>query len=164
MRLVALAAVLGLAFVALATAAPAGVPTVTCGSIIVPGGSFSWRPERVILGVVDVPAVRIQRAVATGEGRWPYWTKAGIVVRANSAPVTVGVAAAWRERAAIGWGNVDAAASLRFAACPDSSSLGGWNPYSGGFLLRTRAACVPLVFRVGGRSATVRFGIGKRCA
>jgi hypothetical protein len=25
------------------------------------------------------------------------------------------------------------------------------------------SACVPLIFRVGGRSATVRFGLGRRC-
>ena len=36
--------------------------------------------------------------------------------------------------------------------------------YSGGFFLRSRAACVPLVFRVGSRSAVVRFGVGRRCA
>jgi len=47
---------------------------------------------------------------------------------------------------------------------PPSSSLEGWNPYSGGFLLKTQSACVPLTFRVGSRSATVRFGVGKRCA
>jgi hypothetical protein len=42
--------------------------------------------------------------------------------------------------------------------------LGDWNPYVGGFVLRSRAGCVPLEFRVGGRTATVRFGIGKRCS
>jgi hypothetical protein len=164
MRLAALIGVFGLVLAVLGTAAPAGAPTVTCGSIVVPGGSFSWTPERVVLGVVDVPPARISRAVPTGERRWPYWSKAGIVVRADSAPVTISVAQAWRRRAAIGWGTVDAAASLRFATCPDSSALGGWNPYAGGFLLRVRAACVPLMVRVGDRSTTVRVGIGKRCA
>jgi hypothetical protein len=164
MRLAALTTVLGLALVTIATAAPVGAPTVTCQSIIVPGGSFEWRPRRVVLGVVAVPPAYIPQTVASGSSRWPYWSKSGIVVRADSAPVTVTVPSAWRRRAAIGWGNVDAAASLRFATCPDSSSLRGWNPYSGGFLLRARAACVPLTFRVGDRSATVRFGVGKRCA
>jgi hypothetical protein len=35
--------------------------------------------------------------------------------------------------------------------------------YAGGFQLRVRAACVPLVFRVGRRSATARFGLGRAC-
>jgi hypothetical protein len=68
-----------------------------------------------------------------------------------------------RNRVAIGWGNVDASSTLRFASYPPSSSLGEWNPYAGGFLLRARSACFPLVFRVGERAATVRFAIGKRC-
>jgi hypothetical protein len=35
--------------------------------------------------------------------------------------------------------------------------------YSGGFFLRSPGACLPLTFRVGQRSATVRFGLGRRC-
>ena len=35
--------------------------------------------------------------------------------------------------------------------------------YAGGFFLRSPSVCVPLIFRVGARSATVRFGIGRRC-
>jgi hypothetical protein len=54
--------------------------------------------------------------------------------------------------------------ALRIASCPPSSNLGdGWNPYTGGFQLRARGACVPLIFRVGSRSATVLFGVGKHC-
>jgi hypothetical protein len=146
-----------------ASAAPLGAPGVTCGSIIVPSGSFSWKPERVVLGVVDVPPAYIAQTLESGASRWPFWSKAGMVVRAGSPPVVVSVPPAWRKRVAIGWGNVDAGSSLRFARCPDSSSFGGWNPYAGGFLLKTRSACVPLVFRAGGRTATVRFGVGKRC-
>jgi hypothetical protein len=41
--------------------------------------------------------------------------------------------------------------------------LGAWNGYPGGFFLRASSACVPLVVGVGQRSATVRFGIGRRC-
>jgi hypothetical protein len=36
--------------------------------------------------------------------------------------------------------------------------------YAGGFVLRVRAACLPLEFRVGERSAVVRFGLGRKCA
>jgi len=165
MRLVA--AVLGaLALLGVPVAAwSAGSPsTVTCDSIIDPGGSFTWRPRRVVLGVVAVPPAYIQQTVATGARRWPYWRKAGLVVHADSSPVLVTVPPAWRRRVAIGWGQGAEGAALRIASCPPSSSLGDWNPYAGGFLLRTRAACVPLTFTVAGRSATVRFGVGKRCA
>ncbi len=159
------------AFVALAgstgvtaSASPSAPPTtVTCDSIITPTGSFSWRPKRVVLGVVAVPRAYIPQTEPTGIARWPYWSKAGLVVRADSAPVVVRVPRAWRSRVAIGWGNAAAGSALRIAPCPPSSSLGEWNPYSGGFHLRSHAACVPLEFHVGGRRAIVRFGVGKRC-
>jgi len=35
---------------------------------------------------------------------------------------------------------------------------------AGGFLLSSRSVCVPPVFRVGKRSETVRFGLGRHCA
>jgi hypothetical protein len=151
----------GLSAFALPSASP---PAATCDSIIDPGGSFSWRPERVVLGVVAVPPAFIPQTTASGDERWPYWRKSGLVVRADSPRVLVSVARRWRTRAAIGWGNVGAVSAFRIASCPPSSSLGRWNPYAGGFYLRSRAGCVPLIFRVGSRSATVRFGVGKRCA
>lgn len=147
-----------------ALAAPSGAPNVVCGSIVVPGEVREWKPKRVVLGVVAVPPAHIPQTVPSGSTRWPYWSKAGMVVRADSPPVTVSVLPAWRTRVSIGWGNVDGRSSVRFESCPDSSSLGGWNPYSGGFQLRSRAACIPLRFTVAGRSATVRFGVGKRCS
>ena len=94
---------------------------------------------------------------------WRYWSKSGLVIKANSPPVDVSVPPRWRARASIGWGDRNGS-ELRFAPCPPSSALGDWNPYTGGFYLRSRSACVPLMFRVGDRSATVRFGVGKRCA
>jgi hypothetical protein len=139
------------------------VPVVTCDSIITPAGSFSWRPKRVVLGVAAVPPAYVPQTVAGGSGRWPYWSKSGLVVRADSPPVRVSVPARWRSRAAIEWGNTGPASSLTIASCPPSGPLGDWNPYAGGFYLRSRAACVPLTFRVGNRTATVRFGVGKRC-
>ena len=146
-----------------ASASPLGAPSVACESIIFPVGVTDWRPKRVVLGVVAVPSAHIPQTVKSGSTRWPFWSKAGMVVRADSPPVTVSVPRAWRTRAAIGWGNAGAGSSVRFETCPDSSSLGGWNPYSGGFQLRSRAACVPLTFTVAGRTSTVRFGVGKRC-
>lgn len=86
-----------------------------------------------------------------------------MLVRGLSPPVEVSVAPGWRSRAAIEWGNTGPVSALRILRCganPDKP----WNAYAGGFHLRSRSACVPLVFRVAGRSATVRFGVGRRCA
>ena len=163
MRVVLVLFVLALA--ALAPRAESAPPaTVGCESIIYPLGDVVWKPKRLVLGVVAVPPTYIPQTVESPDGRWPYWTKSGLVVRAGSPPVLVSVPARWRTRVAIGWGQVDATSSLRIETCPPLSRPEGWNPYSGGFHLRSKAACVPLTFTVSGRSATVRFGVGKRCA
>jgi len=75
----------------------------------------------------------------------------------------VSVPAAWRTRAAIKWGygGNGQFRALTFGRCGDDRNVG--YAYAGGFLLRSAAACVPLVFRVGAHSTTVRFGIGRRC-
>lgn len=161
MRLVAIAAVLGLALTAVGSAAR-GPLVVRCESIVHPGGVFTWKPERVVLGVAAVPPAYLPQTVATASATWPYWSKSGLVIKANSPPVDVSVPSRWRTRVSITWGN-RGGSELRIASCPATTALGNWNPYTGGFYLRSRAACVPLTFRVGSRSATVRFGVGKRC-
>ena len=83
------------------------------------------------------------------------------MIRAGAPQVTISVPPAWRERAAITWGNTGAVSVLRVASCP--AYLPNWNAYAGGFLLGSRAACVPLVIRVGARTTTARFGVGRRC-
>jgi hypothetical protein len=146
------------------TAASAPPARVGCESVIHPVGDVVWKPKRFVLGVVAVPPAYIPQTVESPDRRWPYWAKSGLVVRADSPPVLISVPARWRTRVAIGWGQVGTTSSLRIESCPPLSRPEGWNPYSGGFQLRARAACVPLTFTVAGRSATVRFGIGKRCA
>ena len=85
-----------------------------------------------------------------------------MVVRASSRPIDVRVPADWRERAAITWGNGRPAVSvIRFTPCPDPPGV--WNAYAGGFLLKARDVCVPLVFQVGHERSVVRFGVGRRC-
>jgi len=153
-----------LALAALAPSASSAPPArVTCDSVIYPVGPVVWKPKRVVLGTVAVPAAYLAQTVATGDARWPYWSKSGLVVRADSPPVVVSVPARWRRQVAVGWGQIDPTSSLRIETCPPLSVPQGWNPYSGGFYLRSRARCVPLTFTVAGRSATVRFGVGKRC-
>ena len=117
---------------------------------------------RSVLGVVSVPPAYISQVVHLRDGAWPYWRKAGLVVRAGRGPVTVTVPLAWRKRAAIAWGgNTGIVSSLRIDRCGSDSSRE--NAYAGGFYLRSRSGCLPLIFRAGSHSATVRFGLGRRC-
>jgi hypothetical protein len=161
-----------LALIALTFAALTGVaarsnpsprpPTVSCEKIILTDATGRGSGYRVVLGVISAPpAASTQGAVPTGERPWTYWRKAGLVIRGGSPPVTVSVPPAWRRRVAITWGNTGPVGALRIASCPVYDEP--WNAYAGGFLLRSRTACVPLAFRVAGRSATVRFGIGRGC-
>ena len=118
---------------------------------------------RLILGAVAVPPAYQAQVVRTGETPWPYWRKAGLVVRADGPPISISVPPAWRARAGIAWGygNNGVFDTLRIAGCPGPPGRG--LAFSGGFYLRSPSACLPLVFHVGRRSETIRFGIGRRC-
>jgi hypothetical protein len=152
------------------SAASAKERTVPCSEII-DRTKFPYignrQPEhryRLVLGVVSVPPAYMAQIVPTGEQPWSHWRKQGLVVRASGEPVAISVPAAWRGRAAIAWGyggKGEPFSSLRIAGCGSDKTVG--NAYSGGFYLRLRSACVPLIFRVGTRTATVRFGLVQRC-
>jgi hypothetical protein len=136
--------------------------SVPCTDIIASTRSAGAGGYRIALGGVSVPPALLPAAVASSDPSWPYWRKTGLVVRAGRDPVTVTVPSAWRRRAAITWGNgLGVVSTLEITAC--SSPAGYWNAYAGGIYTTSPAACVPLVFRVGARSRTVRFGIGRRC-
>jgi len=123
---------------------------------------------RLVLGVVSVPPAYLAQVVATNRKPWAYWRKAGLVVRASAPRVSVTVPKAWRRRLAITWGNsTGIVGSLRIPGCPSAlapTEPRGGNAYAGGFYLRARSACVPLIFGVGKRRATVRFGLGRVCS
>ena len=171
-RIAILCAAAGLALVAIALASAAsGMSgrTVPCGeSIDINGFPYvgDRRPRyryRLVLGAVSVPPAYLAQVVPTGEKPWAYWRKAGLVVRAGGSAVSISVPPAWRGRAGIAWGNGSNGVfeSLRIAPCPGRAGRGFG--YAGGFYLRSESACLPLVFRVGARTETVRFGIGRRC-
>jgi hypothetical protein len=148
---------------AVSTVAPGTRPfVVTCDQVIGrPAAPFASGYRRV-LGVVAAPPAFVPQVVSTPGEPWPYWEKAGMAIHAGDAAVDVSVPPAWRSRAAITWGNGKPAVSaLRFAPCPSPPAV--WNAYAGGFFLRERGACVPLLFQVGQRRALVRFGIDRRC-
>jgi len=166
LSLVAVAAVGGAAACASVVSAatrPANVVTLGCDQIIGTAKTGHDAGYRVVLGVVSAPPATLPGTVYVPESApFPYWLKAGMVIRAGRKPVTVGVPKAWAQRVRIGWGNPASPTTVvRFAAC--SSSPPTWNAYAGGFFLRTRSACVPLVFTVGDRRATLRFGLGRHC-
>lgn len=167
--LLALLLVAGLAAAAVTAASGRGSKerTVPCDEVIdhtafpylgSPGARY-----RLVLGVVSLPAYMGELVPMPGS-YWRYGRKQGLVVRANGAPVTITVPRSWRTRVAIAWGYGNKGgpfSSVRIAGCGADPEVG--NVYSGGFSLRVRAACVPLVFRAGKRTATVRFGLGRRC-
>jgi hypothetical protein len=171
MRLSACLIVAALALLARVTAPSASAaerPIVPCGQSIA-STRFPYfgssRPEnryRQVLGVVSVPPAFMRQVVPTRQMPWPYWRKQGLVVSAGGRAVTVTVPKIWRRRAAITWGNgIRPVSSLRIEGCHPSAGIG--YAYAGGFLLRSPSACVPLIFSVGSRTATVRFGVGQRC-
>jgi hypothetical protein len=144
-----------------AATAPSAAPTVSCGTIIDEAASGHGAGRRVVLGVVSVAPAYLPQTVPTKSRPWRFWTKFGLVVHADAGPVTVRVPRAWRRRVAIEWGDSGIVPALRMPRCP--RSIKPWNAWAGGFHLRERSVCVPLVFSVGRRSATVRFGLGRRC-
>jgi hypothetical protein len=175
-QIAALIAALALAAVAGAAAPSSPSPpasTATCDSVIAQTTfPYATSGYRLVLGVVSVPPAHLPNVYPTHRRPWPYFRKAGLVVRADRGPVVVSVATAWRNRVAISWGGAGGSA-LRIAHCStkyelrDTDANGApkmGNAYAGGFRLRSRSACVPLIFRVGKRSETVRFGLGRRCS
>ena len=169
-RAVALCVVIALAAAATATTATVGNAThvaappevVPCSDIIGHAKTGTDSGYRVVLGIVSVPPAHFSGGVTTHSTPWAYWRKAGLVIHASRSPVSVTIPNAWRTRAAITWGQSDTVSALRIAACPTPPKR--WNAYAGGFYTRTPSECVPLTFKVGRRTQTVRFGIGRSCA
>ena len=164
LRILALLIFPALAVVGARSASSAPPTTASCDQIAFRAGSGTEDGYRVVLGSVAVPDERhTSKAPSLPHGKpWPYFRRVGLVVRGGASPVTVSVPEGWRQRVAISWGNTPAVSSLQIASCNASFSK-PWNAYAGGFYLRSRADCVPLDIRVGGRSTSVRLGIGRAC-
>ena len=147
-----------------AAAAPSSTRVVPCSDIILGARTGHDGGYRVVLGAVSVPPAYRPQVVPTGLQRWRFSSKVGLVIRAGRGVVSVSVPRVWRKRAAITWGNsTGIVSSLRIARCSVREPGKPWNAYAGGFYLRSRAACVPLVFSIGQQRTTVRFGVGRRC-
>jgi hypothetical protein len=165
MSAVALAVLMGVTAPSASTADTRIVPCGDAiGSTLFPyfGNSRPQDRYRQVLGFVAVPPAFMRQVVPTHQEPWTYWHKQGLIVRASGEAVTVTVPKTWRKRAAITWGNSGGpVSSLRIEGCGASTDVG--HAYAGGFLLRSPSACIPLIFSVGKRSTTVRFGVGQRC-
>jgi hypothetical protein len=137
--------------------------TVSCREVILNVKFPEKSGYRLVLGVVSAPPAYMGQVAPSGKRTWPYFRKAGLVVTGRDA-ITVSVPKKWRNRLAITWGaRPDFYNSLRMAGCPPTQGLRRGRAYAGGFFLKSRSACVPLVFRVQRRSATVQFGLGRAC-
>ena len=143
---------------------PSAEPTVGCDRIVLRARSGAADGFRVLLGAVSVPGARHldHGSTTTRDPHWRYYRNAGIAVRAGTSMVSVSVPEGWRDRIAISWGDSPVTSVLRFASC-GGSPAGAWNSYSGGFHLRAKGDCVPLLVTVGGMSTTVRVGVGRAC-
>lgn len=141
--------------------AAGSLPTVPCFDAIDHLRSGREAGYRVALGVVSAPPARLPGPVQTHDRPWRYWQKAGLLVLMGEPAVTVSVPRAWRRRVAVTWGSAGIVSALRIQHCPPPSTA--WSAYAGGFYLRS-PACVPLMFTVGRKAATLWFGIGRRCS
>jgi len=156
--------------VAAVTAARAGASTppatVACGSSIGASAHPRTGGYRIVLGVAGVPPPYLAQVVRSGAAQavpgWPktWWRKNGLLIGAGKPAVTISVPPRLRRDVMLTWGGVTGVA-LRFPRCAPSGPL--WAAYAGGFLLRERRLCVTLDVTAGGRSRSVRFGLGRRC-
>jgi hypothetical protein len=147
-----------------AAAASAAEPTVTCDRIVLRERSGTPDGFRIVLDTVSVPGPRHLAREASANPRvgWSHYRNAGLAIRSGASTVSVSVPEGWRDRVALSWGGSRPSSSIRFAPCA-ASARGIWNSYSGGFHLRDRADCVPLLVTSGGLSTTVRVGVGRAC-
>jgi hypothetical protein len=165
---VSLLALVSLTAVAAGAGASAAKPSGHAGAVITVSCRDANLREpngvqrRVVLGVVSVPPVYVPQVVRYQSDGWAYWSKWGLSIQAGNRPVRISVPKAWRTRVGIGWGDAGPTSALRFEACSPPPTF--WNVFVGGFSLRDRSACVPLVIQVGNQSRTVRFGVGRRCS
>jgi hypothetical protein len=146
-------------------------PTAAAAAITVPCGSqtggkvVASAPQhgyRAILTTISVPPAALQRGSPTHQRPWRFFSKAALFIEAGSPVGVVSVPKAWRTRAAIDWGIGAPESALRVTSC--TNEPGWWYGWPGGFYLRASpTACIPLIIRIGQGSATVHFGIGRRC-
>jgi hypothetical protein len=101
--------------------------------------------------------------------RLKFFLKAGLLARRNGTPlgpspgavepVEISIPPAWRDRAAIGWGDAGVSSTVRVGGCRSTTP---WIVFTGGYYVRS-PACVPVIVRVGARSRRIRVAVGRAC-
>lgn len=137
-----------------------------CDSIIF-NLSHPYRRDQVIGGRVWLwpRGYVIQMTPQSYAAPFRYWGKHGLAVKKGPANVRVLVAARWRDRVSIRWGNAggpEGASSFAFPSCHVLDALPPWSVYAGGFFARKRI-CAALVVVVGKRRTLVPVALGRRC-
>ena len=164
-RAVAIILTVGVCAVPAASSGDVGqfVATVRCNEVVLHSKTGSGSGYRAVLGAVSAPPRYIPRIVTDASSApFSHWSKAGLWIRAGNTVVTVSLPKEWQGKARIVWGAPGTpATAVRFGPCP--SEVATWDGYAGGFLLRAKSACLPLIFSVGDRRTTLRFGVGQRC-
>ena len=116
---------------------------------------------KLVLGIISIGDAP-WRTVRVHQGRWRYWQKDGHDIRAGHQTVTITVPPSLAESRGHHLGGERRDRQYAAAArLPGHARLNQW--LRGRFYLRSRSACVPLVFSVGRHSALVRVGVGRRC-
>jgi len=120
--------------------------------------------QRLVLGRVWLP----KATLLLGRDAWHHvpvggsaFVKYGVGVTPGSL-VTLVVPLQWRETYALAFHGVrrEGVDTLHLTPCPPSS--GPTTVWTGGYLV-TRPACVPLIVRVGSKTARVSIALGDRC-
>jgi hypothetical protein len=157
-----------------AVAASAG-STIDCYSAVdilepfAPGATQVVVFDRVALSRGTPNADDLAPSYGRLSDRFKYSLKAGLLVRRHGTPlgpspgtitpIQITVPLAWRDRAAIGWGNAATSWTVRVIGCRSTTP---WVAFTGGYTVRS-PMCVPLIVRMGNRSQRIRVAVGHPC-
>ena len=148
-------------------AAPPKITSISCDSSdIYDNPVRPHNSDQLLFGYVALPSrdAYVGKPERDITGRHRYASNTYLLVHTGTKAVTFTVPQAWRRRFGINFGDSGnrVLSALRVPPCRYALTNGVWNEWGGDFSFNVRA-CVPLVVRVGTRSTTVRFSLGKRC-
>jgi hypothetical protein len=138
----------------------AAILTLNCASTTVTSPFPPTAHDREVFGAVLLP-LKYQPQVGRNSpaGHWPYGIKMFLFIRQRARPVLATIPRS--SKAAMTWGSSPPVRTVRFKSC---SNIGvGANGWTGGLLLKSRTAWVPITFQLGTTRRVVPFWIGRHC-
>jgi hypothetical protein len=110
---------------------------------------------------------RARKLVLRQNGRYPYWSKLPIFIRAGGQPFTIQIAPSWHGTAGMAWdargdAKPQIARGVRVVPCPRGDGQTVWLAYPGAFYM-AQPGCLPIVITIGGRRYTARVPLGRAC-